>query len=57
MSNCDTRTVSINGTPSGCTPGSSCQAGFNIGRAADGYWYMNFTAGTSTICTASWWWN
>lgn len=56
MSNCDTRTVTINGTDSGCAPGTGCSVEIPIPRASDGYWYVAFTAGATTYCTSSWWW-
>jgi hypothetical protein len=58
MSNCGTRTVTINGKDSGCSPGSNCSVtGASIPRAADGYWYLEFSACLATNCTSTWWWS
>jgi hypothetical protein len=52
MFSCDTRTGTINAVD--CTSG--CSASLPIARAADGYWYIKFTAGSSAVCRAQWWW-
>ncbi|MGE5786525.1 MAG: hypothetical protein ACM3ZE_18150 [Myxococcales bacterium] len=57
MSNCDTRTVSINGANPGCAPSTNCSVATYIARASDGYFYVNFSAGSSTNCTSTWWWS
>jgi hypothetical protein len=56
MSNCDSRTVTINGTAAGCTPGTNCNVFIDVARASDGAWYVKFTAGTDTLCQSQWWW-
>jgi hypothetical protein len=52
MYNCETRTGKINGID--CTSG--CAASLPIERAADGYWYVDFSAGKSSSCKVQWWW-
>lgn len=56
MSNCDERTVTINGVASGCIPGTNCSVAVDVARDGDGYWYVKFSAGTSSNCTSTWWW-
>jgi hypothetical protein len=56
MSNCGTRTLTINSTDSGCTPVSNCSVAVSIARAADGFWYLQFSATTGTNCSSTWWW-
>ena len=63
MSNCGTRTMTINSTDSGCTPASGCSVATSIARAADGFWYLQFSATTATAtattaanCSSTWWW-
>lgn len=53
-SNCDNRQVTIDGTLV-CAQGS-CSTGISIPRSADGSWYVQFTPGTVTFCSTSWWW-
>ncbi|HEY5282535.1 MAG TPA: hypothetical protein VIM14_07080, partial [Polyangia bacterium] len=57
MSNCGTRTLTVNGTASGCTPGTNCIVAVSIARATDHYWYLRFSAGTGASCTSTWWWS
>jgi hypothetical protein len=57
MSNCGMRTVTINGTSSGCTPASNCLEYLSTARAVDGHWYLQFSASTATACTSTWWWS
>ena len=52
MYGCDTRKGTINGID--CT--SDCSSSLPMERAADGYWYVEFTAGKSSSCRAEWWW-
>ena len=57
MSNCGMRTLTINGTASGCTPGTNCTIAVSLARATDSYWYLQFSASTGTGCTSTWWWS
>lgn len=57
MSNCDTRTVTINGTNPGCSPSTNCSVAMYLARASDGYFYVKFSLGSSTNCTSTWWWS
>lgn len=57
MANCETRTVTINGAISGCTPQTACHAALSVAAAEDGYWYIHFSEGTRTGCTSTRWWS
>lgn len=57
MANCETRRVTINGTDSGCTPATACHVSLLVPASADGYWYIQFSAGTTASCSSTWWWS
>jgi len=57
MSNCGARTLTVNGEDSGCAPASNCTAATSFPKAADGYWYLLFSATSVANCSSTWWWS